>query len=115
VTKGYIIVTEAIHDQEGMVAYAQAATPSFLEYGGTVLVMDAVEVLEGEWPGTRTVIAEFDSVAKAREWYTSADYGVARPIRQAAADCNVVIAAGVVSSADSERSGPDVTRLPFRR
>jgi uncharacterized protein (DUF1330 family) len=98
------MVTEAIHDEEGMVAYAEAATPSFRAYGGTVLIMDAVEVLEGEWPGTRTVIAEFESVAKAREWYTSADYLDARPIRQAAAECNVVIASGVVSSTDPERS-----------
>jgi uncharacterized protein (DUF1330 family) len=103
VAKGYIIVTEAIHDPDGMVAYAEAATPSFVEYGGTVLVMDAVEVLEGEWPGTRTVIAEFDSAARAREWYTSADYRLARPIRQAAAHCNVVIAAGAGSSPNPER------------
>jgi uncharacterized protein (DUF1330 family) len=48
VPKGYIIVTEAIHDEAGMVAYAEAATPSFRDYGGTVVVMDAVEVLEGE-------------------------------------------------------------------
>jgi uncharacterized protein (DUF1330 family) len=104
VPKGYIIVTEAIHDEAGMIAYAKAATPSFQDYGGTVVVMDAVEVLEGEWPGTRTVITEFESVAKAREWYTSAAYRVARPIRQAAADCNVVIASGIGSGADTERS-----------
>ncbi len=102
--KGYIIVTEAIHNEAGMMAYAEAATPSFRAYGGAVLVMDAVEVLEGEWPGTRTVIAEFESVGKAREWYTSPDYRVARPIRQAAANCNVVIASGVLSSADAEPS-----------
>ena len=102
--KGYIIVTEAIQNEAGMVAYAEAATPSFREYGGTVLVMDGVEVLEGVWPGTRTVIAEFESVGKAREWYTSPGYRVARPIRQAAADCNVVIASGVLSIADPDRS-----------
>jgi uncharacterized protein (DUF1330 family) len=98
------MVTEAIHDEEGMVAYAKAATPSFRAFGGTVLVMDAVEVLEGEWPGTRTVIAEFESVARARQWYTSADYRVARPIRQAAADCNVVIASGVGFSEGAQRT-----------
>jgi uncharacterized protein (DUF1330 family) len=62
-----------------------------------VLVVDEdVEVLEGTWHGNRTVVVEYESVAKAREWYASASYRAALPLRQAAADCNVVIASGFV-------------------
>jgi uncharacterized protein (DUF1330 family) len=92
--KGYVILTEAIHDRAGMDAYGAA---SLIEYGGRVLVVDEdVEVLEGEWHGTRTVIVEYGSVEQAREWYESESYRAARPLRQAAADCNVVIASGFV-------------------
>jgi uncharacterized protein (DUF1330 family) len=95
VTKGYVILTEAIHDETGMDAYGAASRASLVEYGGRVLVVDdQVEVKEGEWHGTRTVIVEYDSVERAREWYESSSYREALPLRQAAAECNVVIAKG---------------------
>ena len=93
--KGYVILTEAIHDEAGMDAYGRASMGSVVEYGGKVLVVDSdVQLLEGEWHGTRTVVVVYESVAKAREWYESPSYQAALPLRQAAADCNVVIAAG---------------------
>jgi uncharacterized protein (DUF1330 family) len=93
--KGYAIFTEAIRDRPGMDAYGQASMPSLIEHGGKVLVVDEdVEVLEGEWHGTRTVIVEYESVDKARGWYRSPSYQASLPLRQAAADCNVVIASG---------------------
>jgi uncharacterized protein (DUF1330 family) len=96
--KGYVIVTEAVHDPEGMAAYSAASGRSVGDFGATVLVVDdQVEVLEGAWHGNRTVILEFEAVEKAREWYTSPSYTAARPLRQAAADCNVVIASGFAS------------------
>ena len=49
--KGYIIVTEAIHNEAGMMAYAEAATPSFRAYGGAVLVMDAWRCSRVNGPG----------------------------------------------------------------
>jgi len=95
--KGYLILTEAIHDQEGMETYGEASRPSMIEFGGVPLIVDTnVEVLEGEWHGNRTVIVEFESVEKTHEWYRSESYAAARPLRQAAADCHVVIASGWV-------------------
>ena len=102
-TKGYVILTEAIHDAAGMEVYGEASRASLVEHEGRVLVVDAdVAVLEGEWHGTRTVIVEYESVEKARAWYESASYQAALPLRQAAADCNVVIAAGFVPRASSD-------------
>jgi len=93
--KGYVILTEAIHDAAGMEAYGKASTAPVIEYGGRPLVVDQnVEVLEGEWHGTRTVLVEFASVEDARAWYESDGYQAARPLRQAAADCNVAILSG---------------------
>jgi uncharacterized protein (DUF1330 family) len=94
--KGYVVVTEAIRDPEGMNAYGKTSTPSLGEQGATVLGVDErVEVLEGEWHGNRTVILEFGSVEEARRWYASATYQAAVPLRQAAADSNVAIISGL--------------------
>jgi uncharacterized protein (DUF1330 family) len=92
--KGYVLLTEAIHDPEGMKAYAKASGASLAEHKPSVLAVDdGYEVLEGEWPG-RTVLLEFESVEAARAWYTSDAYQAAKPLRQAAADCNAVILSG---------------------
>ena len=91
--KGYVILTEAIKDREGMKAYAQAAGPTM--GGANVLAVDAApKVVEGTWHGDQTVVLEFESVDAARAWYESEAYQKAAKLRQAAADCNVVIVAG---------------------
>lgn len=93
--KGYVILTEAIHDPEGMKAYGEASAASVAEHKVTPLAVDGnVEVLEGEWHGDRTVLLEFESVEAARAWYSSAAYQAAKPLRQAAAECNAVIVSG---------------------
>ena len=93
--KAYVVLTEAIHDPAGMEAYGRASMASLVEHGGRPLVVEEnVEVLEGEWHGTRTVVVEYQSVEQARAWYASPSYQEALPLRQAAADCNVVILTG---------------------
>jgi uncharacterized protein (DUF1330 family) len=93
--KGYVILQENIHDPDAMALYSGASAAPLIEHGGRVLVVDEnVQVLEGEWHGTRTVIVQYESVDKAREWYESAGYQAVIPLRQVAADCNVVIASG---------------------
>jgi uncharacterized protein (DUF1330 family) len=94
--KGYVIFTEgAIRDQAAMDAYGQQAFPTMMQAGARLLVAeDGPEVLEGRWDAARTVIIEFDSVDAARAWYRSPEYQAALPLRQAAADTDVVIMAG---------------------
>ncbi|MEX5634220.1 DUF1330 domain-containing protein [Parafrankia sp. FMc2] len=93
--KGYVILTETIHDPAGMAAYRRLSGASLAEYGGRVLAVDDdVDVIEGSWPGRRTIVIEYESVEKAQQWYRSASYQAALPLRQAAADCNVIIASG---------------------
>jgi uncharacterized protein (DUF1330 family) len=95
VPKGYVILTEAIHDRETMDRYSAAAAPTLAGYHARLTVLSpAVEVVEGEWHGTQTVVVEFDTVEQAREWYHSPAYQEAAAIRKTAADCNVVIVEG---------------------
>jgi len=93
--KGYVILTEAIKDPAGMAAYAKAAAAAMTK-GVTVLSVDQQpRVLEGDWHGDQTVVLEFESVDAARAWYESEEYQKATKLRQAAADCNAVIVAGL--------------------
>ncbi|CAI7974623.1 MULTISPECIES: DUF1330 domain-containing protein [unclassified Parafrankia] len=93
--KGYVILTEAIKDPEGMAAYSRLSGPSVAAAGAKVLAVDEdVQLLEGEWHGNRTVVLEFPSADEARAWYESDDYQRAKPVRQAAADCNAVLLSG---------------------
>ena len=93
--KAYVIYQEAMKDEDGMNAYAAAAMGTFAGSGGTIAGFDDnVEVLEGEWFGNRTVILEFESVDAAKAWYNSPAYQEAIPLRQKAADSNVVIVSG---------------------
>lgn len=102
--KGYVILTEAIKDQHGMDGYGQASAPSLVQGGAAVLAVDTQpDVLEGEWHGDRTVVLEFESVEAARAWYTSAAYEKAKPLRQAAADSNVVLLSGFDAGAFRDR------------
>jgi uncharacterized protein (DUF1330 family) len=95
--KGYVILTEVVHDAEGMAAYGQAAGPTLAGAGATVLVAGpAVELAEGEWSADSTVIVEFESVEAAKAWYHSDAYQEAAKLRQAATDSNVVILSGFV-------------------
>src|ERR1700731_3750981 len=96
--KGYVILTEAIKDPEGMKAYGRAAGAAM--GGVNVLAVDtAPKVIEGTWHGDQTVVLEFESVDAARAWYESEGYQKAARLRQAAADCNGVIVAGFEISA----------------
>jgi len=91
--KGYVILTEAIKDPEGMKAYGKAAGSAMS--GATVLAVDtAPKLLEGSWHGDQTVVLEFESVDAARAWYESEAYQKAAKLRQAAAECNAVIVSG---------------------
>lgn len=79
--------------------YAAAMTPLLEKYGGNVLVADPdVHVLEGSWDYDQTVVIEFESVSAARRWYFSAEYQNGRAMREAVAEANVVLVAGLASS-----------------
>ena len=92
--KGYVLITEDVHDPAGMAEYGKLASKAMAT--STLLSFDQKpEVLEGEWHGSQTVLLEFDSVEAAREWYNSEAYQEAVKLRQAAAKCNGVILSGL--------------------
>lgn len=93
--KGYAIFVENINDQAGYDSYVGKALPTILQHGGSpIVVHDEPDVLEGSWPWKRTVILEFESVEKAREWYDSPEYQAVVGERHASAEANAAIVGG---------------------
>ena len=92
--KAYVLITEAIHDEEGMKAYGAKAAQGMS--GAKVLAVDAAPtVLEGQPAPGRAVLLEFESPEAARAWYDSPEYQAAIPLRQAAADSTGVLITGL--------------------
>jgi len=98
VPRGYVIMTEVIHDHAGMAAHGAVTYDSLVEHGAKMLVVDGdYEVREGTWAeGSRLAIIEFESPEVARRWYESDAGERAHLLRREAAECNVLIASGFV-------------------
>jgi uncharacterized protein (DUF1330 family) len=94
--KAFVVVQIAIDDRD---KYRQYETASHLEifdkFGGKVVGIDEdVDIVEGSWPFTRTVLIEFPSKQRARAWYESEEYQAVVGLRHDSATSNLVIAAG---------------------
>src|SRR5687768_8396223 len=96
----YLIVLREgpVRDQAAMAEYGRVLTSS-AEASGTsfgmvpVVVYGAIEALEGA-PADGAVILRFPTMAKAREWYDSAEYRAALEWRKQAADWRVMLVEG---------------------
>lgn len=91
----YVVGQVTVHDPVEYSKYMAGFMEAFAPFGGRVLVAaEAVEVLEGEWPRTRTVILEFPSMAQAKSWYESPKYQAIVQHRFKAAKSTLVLANG---------------------
>ena len=92
--KGYWIAHVDVRDAEGYKGYVTAAKPAFEKHGARFLARGgAFETLEGKGRA-RNVVIEFPSLAAARACYNSPEYQVAKKIRQAFADAEMVLVEG---------------------
>ncbi len=92
---GYVIVDVNVHDAEAYGEYRKLVAPTIEKYGGKFVVRaGAHEVLEGEWKPNRVIVLEFESVARAKEWYSSEEYAPALAIRLKAAETSLIVIEG---------------------
>jgi uncharacterized protein (DUF1330 family) len=97
---GYVIAIVDVTNAEGYQAYSRQVPATIAKYGGRYLVRGGtMELREGEWPGARTVILEFPSLARALEWYDSPEYAPLRPVRQANSHARIAFFEGVTNPA----------------
>lgn len=92
----YIVATITIHDRERYARYGEGFMAIFSRHAGQLLAVDeAPEVLEGDWPFTRTVLVSFPDAGAARAWYASAEYQALAQHRFAASIANVAMVSGL--------------------
>jgi uncharacterized protein (DUF1330 family) len=94
--KAFVVVQIAINDWDGYRRYEAAGHQEIFDrFSGKVVGIDEdVEIVEGSWPFTRTVIIEFPSKEIARTWYESDEYQAVVGLRQDSATSNLVIVSG---------------------
>jgi uncharacterized protein (DUF1330 family) len=94
----YIVVELAVEDHEGFAEYAEKATVTVSEYGGSFIVMAAdAEAIEGPEPDGFVTILKFDSVEAAQAWLTSQEYNAVKGIRHITARTRQYLVEGVAA------------------
>ncbi|MDA9503701.1 hypothetical protein XI09_02360 [Bradyrhizobium sp. CCBAU 11386] len=92
----YVISEVEVRDRSAMGAYRALAAQTIAQYGGRYLARGgAAAVVEGGPPPKTIIIVEFPSIARAREWYASAEYAEALKLRQTALERRLMFVEGI--------------------
>ena len=93
---GYVIADVEVTNPELFAEY-RALVPETVElYGGRYLARGGeTTLIEGDRAPSRAVIIEFESAARAKEWYDSPEYEPIKRMRLDSANSNVVIVEGL--------------------
>lgn len=92
----YLIVNIDIHDLVQYEEYKRLVAPTIAAYGGKYLARGGVaETLEGDWQVKRLVVLEFESVERARQWWSSPEYSEAKGLRQKITDTQMILVEGL--------------------
>lgn len=92
----YIVAEITITDRERYREYEAGFMDVFGAFDGKMLAVDeAPEVLEGDWPATRTVLIEFPSAEAAHAWYDSEAYRTLAKHRFSASTGNIALIKGL--------------------
>ena len=92
----YVIGEIEVTDPTTYAQYGRQVLATIEKFGGRFVVRGGtVEPLEGGWSPKRLVVLEFPTMAKAREWYHSAEYAPLIELRQRASRGKLVAVEGV--------------------
>ena len=86
---------QSVNDPAGFGEYRQLAGATLAKYGGKLLGGgNKIEVMDGDWSPAAVVAIEFESLAKAKEWYNSPEYQAVLPKRLNTTNGGVVFVDG---------------------
>ena len=92
----YLVVDIDVTDPSQFEEYKKLAPAAIAKYGGRYLIRGgAYEALEGDWKPQRLTIVEFDSMEKAKAFYTSPEYLAAIKVRTGAAKFKALLVQGI--------------------
>jgi len=81
----YLVAMMTVTDPQAYEGYRTLAAAAIAKHGGRFVARGGkYAVLEGSFPGSRVVIAEFESLEKAKRFYDSPEYLAAREQRRGA-------------------------------
>jgi len=93
--KAYVIVEVSIIDKIIYEEYKKLTPAAIAAFDGKFIVRGGkTETLEGDWQPERMVVVEFPSVEKAKAWWHSDQYSMAKAIRQQSAHTKMLIVEG---------------------
>ena len=91
----YIIAEVEITDPETYEDYKKVVPQTIEAYGGTYVARGGrAETLEGDWIPKRVVILEFDSLERAKEWWSSEEYSAPKKLRQRSSNTRMIVVEG---------------------
>ena len=92
----YLVVDIEVTNPAQFEEYKKLAPPAIAKYGGRYIIRGGeYENVEGNWKPQRLTIVEFDSMEKAKAFYTSPEYGAAIKTRAGAANFKALLVKGV--------------------
>jgi uncharacterized protein (DUF1330 family) len=92
----YLIVNIDVHDPVKYEEYKRLVAPTLAAYGARYLARGgAAETLEGDWQVKRVVVLEFESVERAKAWWSSIEYSEAKALRQKITDTQMIVVEGL--------------------
>jgi uncharacterized protein (DUF1330 family) len=92
----YVIVDVQVTDPVRYAEYIKQSPSSIARYGGRFLARGGrAEKLEGVWDPHRFVVLEFESLARAKEWWGSDEYRGPKALRQATSTANMIVVEGI--------------------
>ena len=91
----FVIVDMTVTDPVKIEEYRKLAGASVAALGGKFLARGGrTVVLDGNWHPQRIVVIEFPSLAQAKQWRASPEYGKACEIRNRAASTRMIVVEG---------------------
>lgn len=87
----WMMVYARVTDPPRLRDYALAAERLFTAHGARLIGRGTPAVLEGEWPWHGAVLFEWPSRAAAERVWHSGDYAAIHPLREGAAEFQVVL------------------------
>ena len=92
----YVVTEIDVHDTVRYEDYKKISSASVQAFGGRFVVRGGkVETLEGTWSPKRFVVVEFPTVARAKEWWSSAEYAPGKRLRNETATSQMIVVEGV--------------------
>ncbi len=93
----YLVALLKINDLKEMDIYRAGVHDTIDKHKGEIIVSNEnAEVIEGEWPYTKTVVIRFPSMEAAKRWYESPEYQEVVQHRFRAAETNLIFIEGRV-------------------